>query len=166
MYRVSIVCPFFGKFPAIVKLKNMAVSQTISTAGLLTNGATKEACTVIEKPSFPHTFTHFPLTLPVMFVIARTGQGNEHGNEQGSQEGAEAPGLASTARCKAMQFPCNVEGAKSKSGEGNWKTEKIPYEIQECKWPSLSLTRNTRDPKEEIIAFLKKKSGIDIDVGE
>lgn len=101
-----------------------------------------------------------------MFVITCTGQGNEHGNEEGSQEGAEAPGLASTTRCKAMQLPCNVEGAKSKPGKGNWKTEKIPYENQQCKWPSLSIARNTRDPKEEITVFLKKKCGTDRDVEE
>lgn len=61
------------------------------------------------------------LTLPVVLVVTGARQSDEAGKEQRCQEGAETPGFSLSARSKAAQLACQVEGGKGQTSEGDWK---------------------------------------------
>lgn len=65
------------------------------------------------------------LTLPVVFVIAGSGEGNDGCGEQGCEESTQAPRLTLTCSVEAAELPCDVQSCETQTCEGNWQPKRI-----------------------------------------
>lgn len=61
------------------------------------------------------------LTLPVVFVVASSGEGNDGCSEQGCEESTQAPCLTLTCSIEAAELSCDVQSCKTKTCKGNWQ---------------------------------------------
>lgn len=59
------------------------------------------------------------LTLPVVFVVAGTGQRDHHGAVQRQHRGAETPAATSTLIRETLQLSRQVEGSEAEARERN-----------------------------------------------
>lgn len=60
------------------------------------------------------------LTLPVMLVVAGSGEGNYCCDEEGSEEGTQTPCFALASCTEAVQLSCDIQRCETQTSKGNW----------------------------------------------
>lgn len=70
-------------------------------------------------------------TLPVVFVVTRSGQSDHHGAVQRQHHGTQTPAATSSLIREALQLSRQVEGGETKTRERNYRRETRRRETNE-----------------------------------